>query len=101
MSAQQYQGKPLSYNNILDAEAAFTCVNEFTAPTCVIVKHANPCGVASGENIEEAYQRAFQADSTSAFGGIIALNREADEAFVTALGSLFAEVIIAPSISAG
>lgn len=93
----QLQGKALSFNNIADTDAALECVKSFSAPACVIVKHANPCGVAIGETIEEAYQRAFKTDPTSAFGGIIAFNRELDEVTAKAIISRqFVEVIIAP-----
>ncbi|EKD71668.1 MAG: hypothetical protein ACD_46C00127G0002 [uncultured bacterium] len=100
LSAKQHQGKPLSYNNILDAEAAFTCVNEFTMSTCVIVKHANPCGAASAENIDEAYARAYHADPLSAFGGIIALNRPCTKKIAEAIAAIFMEVVLAPSYTA-
>ncbi|GAB7218720.1 bifunctional phosphoribosylaminoimidazolecarboxamide formyltransferase/IMP cyclohydrolase [Vibrio comitans] len=100
-TARQIQGKALSYNNIADTDAALECVKEFDQPACVIVKHANPCGVALGENILEAYERAFKTDPTSAFGGIIAFNRELDAATATAITERqFVEVIIAPSVSA-
>ncbi len=99
LSATQHQGKALSYNNILDAEAAFTCVSEFTEPACVIVKHANPCGAATAENIDDAYRRAYQADPTSAFGGIIALNRPCTQTIAELIASLFMEVVIAPAFS--
>lgn len=100
-SATQLQGKELSYNNIADTDAALECVKEFTQPACVIVKHANPCGVAIGEHILAAYERAYQTDPTSAFGGIIAFNRELDAATAEAIVSRqFVEVIIAPSASA-
>ncbi|EKO3767162.1 bifunctional phosphoribosylaminoimidazolecarboxamide formyltransferase/IMP cyclohydrolase [Vibrio metschnikovii] len=99
-TARQIQGKALSYNNIADTDAALECVKEFTEPACVIVKHANPCGVALGSDILQAYQRAYQTDPTSAFGGIIAFNRELDAATATAIiERQFVEVIIAPSIS--
>ena len=99
-TATQLQGKALSYNNIADTDAALECVKEFAQPACVIVKHANPCGVALGENILEAYNRAFQTDPTSSFGGIIAFNRELDEATAAAIVERqFVEVIIAPKIS--
>lgn len=78
-TAHQLQGKALSYNNIADTDAALECVKEFDEPACVIVKHANPCGVALGKDILDAYNRAYQTDPTSAFGGIIAFNRELDE----------------------
>ena len=95
------QGKALSYNNVADADAALECVKAFTErPACVIVKHANPCGVALGADLAEAYDRAFKTDPTSAFGGIIAFNRELDVALVTdILERQFVEVIIAPSVS--
>ncbi len=93
------QGKPLSYNNIADADAAIECVSAFADPVCVIVKHANPCGVALGATLREAYQRAYEADPTSAFGGVIAFNRALDETTATAiLGQQFVEVIAAPEI---
>ncbi|EKO3735568.1 bifunctional phosphoribosylaminoimidazolecarboxamide formyltransferase/IMP cyclohydrolase [Vibrio metschnikovii] len=99
-TARQIQGKALSYNNIADTDAALECVKEFTEPACVIVKHANPCGVALGSDILEAYQRAYQTDPTSAFGGIIAFNRELDAATATAIiERQFVEVIIAPTVS--
>lgn len=99
-TATQLQGKELSFNNIADTDAALECVKEFDAPACVVVKHANPCGVALGKTILEAYERAYQTDPTSAFGGIIAFNRELDEATAKAIiDRQFVEVIIAPSIS--
>jgi phosphoribosylaminoimidazolecarboxamide formyltransferase/IMP cyclohydrolase len=97
LSAAQRQGKPLSYNNILDAEAALTCVSEFEEPACVIVKHANPCGAATGETIDEAYVRAYQADPKSVFGGIIALNRACTAQIAEAIATIFIEVVIAPT----
>ncbi len=100
-TARQIQGKALSYNNIADTDAALECVKEFNEPACVIVKHANPCGVALGEDILEAYNRAYQTDPTSAFGGIIAFNRELDAATASAIVERqFVEVIIAPAVSA-
>ncbi|MCG9232431.1 bifunctional phosphoribosylaminoimidazolecarboxamide formyltransferase/IMP cyclohydrolase [Vibrio diabolicus] len=100
-TARQIQGKALSYNNIADTDAALECVKEFNEPACVIVKHANPCGVALGKDILEAYNRAYQTDPTSAFGGIIAFNQELDAATATAIVERqFVEVIIAPSVSA-
>ncbi|WP_217543535.1 bifunctional phosphoribosylaminoimidazolecarboxamide formyltransferase/IMP cyclohydrolase [Vibrio metschnikovii] len=99
-TARQIQGKALSYNNIADTDAALECVKEFAEPACVIVKHANPCGVALGSDILQAYQRAYQTDPTSAFGGIIAFNRELDAATATAIiERQFVEVIIAPTVS--
>jgi phosphoribosylaminoimidazolecarboxamide formyltransferase/IMP cyclohydrolase len=101
-TAKQLQGKELSYNNIGDADAALECVKQFdAAPTCVIVKHANPCGVAYGKNLLEAYDRAYQTDPESAFGGIIAFNGELDaETMKTIVERQFVEVIIAPTVSA-
>jgi phosphoribosylaminoimidazolecarboxamide formyltransferase/IMP cyclohydrolase len=97
----QLQGKALSYNNIADADAAWECVKTFAdAPACVIVKHANPCGVAVGASPLEAYSKAFKTDPTSAFGGIIAFNRPLDGAAAEAVAQQFVEVLIAPSISA-
>lgn len=100
-TAQQIQGKALSFNNIADTDAALECVKSFPEPACVIVKHANPCGVGTAENILGAYEKAYQTDPTSAFGGIIAFNRELDEATARAIVERqFTEVIIAPSVSA-
>ena len=91
----------MSYNNIADTDAALECVKEFAEPACVIVKHANPCGVAVAESALAAYERAFQTDPTSAFGGIIAFNRELDAATAQRIvDQQFTEVIIAPSVSA-
>ncbi len=102
-AATQIQGKELSYNNIADADAALECVKSFTEhPTCVIVKHANPCGVAQAEDISKAYDLAFQTDPTSAFGGIIAFNQELDEKTAAEIiNRQFVEVIIAPVIGDG
>ncbi|WP_455210779.1 bifunctional phosphoribosylaminoimidazolecarboxamide formyltransferase/IMP cyclohydrolase [Kaarinaea lacus] len=98
-SAEQIQGKELSYNNIADTDAALECVKQFDEPACVIVKHANPCGVAIDENILSAYDRAFKTDPTSAFGGIIAFNRSLDAATAKAIVERqFVEVIIAPGV---
>jgi len=100
-TAKQLQGKALSYNNIADTDAALECVKEFTQPACVIVKHANPCGVALADDLLGAYNRAYQTDPTSAFGGIIAFNRELDAVTAEAIISRqFVEVIIAPSVHA-
>ena len=101
-TAHQLQGKELSYNNIADTDAALECVKQFDeAPTCVIVKHANPCGVAFGRNLLEAYERAFSTDPESAFGGIIAFNGELDgETAKAIVDRQFVEVIIAPTVSA-
>jgi phosphoribosylaminoimidazolecarboxamide formyltransferase / IMP cyclohydrolase len=96
LNAPQHQGKALSYNNIVDAHAAVDCASTFREPACVIVKHANPCGVATADTISHAYQRALEADSTSAFGGIIALNRTCDEQTASLISELFFEVVVAP-----
>jgi phosphoribosylaminoimidazolecarboxamide formyltransferase/IMP cyclohydrolase len=98
---RQLQGKELSYNNIADADAAWECVKTFDATACVIVKHANPCGVAIGADPLEAYSKAFKTDPASAFGGIIAFNRELDEAAAQAVAKQFVEVLIAPSFTEG
>jgi phosphoribosylaminoimidazolecarboxamide formyltransferase/IMP cyclohydrolase len=98
-AAKQLQGKALSYNNIADSDAALVCVKQFDNPACVIVKHANPCGVAVAGDILEAYEKAFKTDPTSAFGGIIAFNRPLDANTAAAIvEKQFVEVIIAPSI---
>lgn len=101
-TAHQLQGKELSYNNIGDTDAALECVKQFNeGPACVIVKHANPCGVAFGENLFEAYDRAYSTDPESAFGGIIAFNQELDgETAQAIVDRQFVEVIIAPTVSA-
>ena len=96
----QLQGKELSYNNIADADAAWECVKTFATPACVIIKHANPCGVALGANAIEAYSKALQTDPTSAFGGIIAFNVECDGLAAEAVAKQFVEVLIAPSFTA-
>lgn len=93
----QLHGKELSYNNIADSDAAWECVRSFTTPACVIIKHANPCGVGIGVDVAEAYQKAFLTDSKSAFGGIIAFNREVTEEAAQHIVNQFAEVVIAPS----
>ena len=99
-TATQLQGKALSFNNIADTDAALECVKEFEEPACVIVKHANPCGVAIGEDILSAYNRAFTTDPTSAFGGIIAFNRSLDASTAQAIVERqFVEVIVAPAVS--
>ncbi|MEM9130644.1 MAG: bifunctional phosphoribosylaminoimidazolecarboxamide formyltransferase/IMP cyclohydrolase, partial [Pseudomonadota bacterium] len=98
-TAEQLQGKELSYNNINDTDAAFELVSEFSAadgPACAIIKHANPCGVAQGASLQEAYARAFDCDRTSAFGGIIAMNQPLDGATAEAISQIFTEVVIAP-----
>jgi len=99
VSAEQLQGKELSYNNIADADAAWECVKSFAENACVIVKHANPCGVAVGADPLEAYSRAFTTDPTSAFGGIIAFNRKLGLAAAEAVAKQFVEVLIAPDFS--
>ena len=99
-TAEQLQGKALSFNNIADTDAALECVKQFDSPACTIVKHANPCGVAMGETTLDAYQRAYATDPTSAFGGIIAFNRPLDAATASAIiDRQFVEVIIAPQIA--
>jgi phosphoribosylaminoimidazolecarboxamide formyltransferase/IMP cyclohydrolase len=99
VSAVQLQGKELSYNNIADADAAWECVKSFTSNACVIVKHANPCGVAVGDNALQSYSKAFQTDPTSAFGGIIAFNCAVDGPAAEVVAKQFVEVLIAPSYS--
>jgi phosphoribosylaminoimidazolecarboxamide formyltransferase/IMP cyclohydrolase len=100
-TATQLQGKALSYNNIADSDAALECVRQFETPACVIVKHANPCGVAVAGSILEAYEKAFSTDPTSAFGGIIAFNQPLDVATAKAIiDRQFVEVIVAPEIDA-
>jgi len=96
---RQRQGKELSYNNIADADAAWECVKSFNEPACVIVKHANPCGVAVAASLAEAYRKAFSTDPTSAFGGIIAFNRELDAPAAQAVVQQFVEVVIAPAVA--
>jgi len=100
VTGKQLQGKELSYNNIADADAAWECVKSFDTPACVIVKHANPCGVAVAATPAEAYGKAFKTDPTSAFGGIIAFNREVDGAAAQLVVKQFVEVLMAPSFSA-
>jgi phosphoribosylaminoimidazolecarboxamide formyltransferase/IMP cyclohydrolase len=98
--ATQLQGKALSFNNLVDADTAVQCVKVCRGPACVIVKHANPCGVAVSEDIESAYKYAYASDPVSAFGGVIAFNRAVDEGTADCItGKQFAEVVIAPSIS--
>ena len=99
VTAQQLQGKELSYNNIADADAAWECVKSFTAAACVIVKHANPCGVAVGSDALEAYAKAFKTDPTSAFGGIIAFNCTLDERAALQISKQFVEVLMAPAFT--
>ena len=97
-TCRQLQGKELSYNNIADADSAWECVKSFAEPACVIVKHANPCGVATGASLAAAYEKAFKTDPGSAFGGILAFNRALDRAAAEAASQQFAEVIVAPRV---
>ncbi len=98
-AATLVQGKPLSYNNINDADAALNLVSEFREPAVAIIKHANPCGVAVGANLVEAYQQAYACDTTSAFGGIVAVNRQLDAETAALITQIFTEVVVAPSVS--
>ena len=97
LNATVHQGRKLSYNNIMDADGALSCVREFNDPACVVVKHANPCGVATGSDLLDVYTRAFDADSISAFGGIIALNRTCTKDVAEAISSVFVEIVLAPN----
>ncbi|HET9018579.1 MAG TPA: bifunctional phosphoribosylaminoimidazolecarboxamide formyltransferase/IMP cyclohydrolase, partial [Acetobacteraceae bacterium] len=99
-TARQVQGKELSYNNLNDTDAALACVAEFAEPSVVIVKHANPCGVASATSLADAWEAALRCDPVSAFGGIVALNRTLDEATAERIAAIFTEVIIAPDATA-
>ncbi len=100
-TARQLQGKALSFNNVADTDAALECVKSFDEPACVIVKHANPCGVATGDRIRDAYHRAFRTDPASAFGGVIAFNRTLDaETAAAIVERQFVEVVVAPRIEA-
>ncbi len=99
INAKQLHGKELSFNNIVDLDSAWNLVNYFAEPTVAVIKHNNPCGVAKAKTITEAYKKAYICDTVSAFGGIIAANREVDEQMAEAIGSLFVEAIIAPSYS--
>ena len=96
LSANQLHGKKLSYNNIKDADEALRCIREFDEPTVVAMKHMNPCGIGRGENLEQAWDRAYEADPVSIFGGVIALNRQVDLATAEKMHKLFLEIIIAP-----
>ncbi len=98
-NAKQLHGKELSYNNIVDVDAAWKLVNEFAQPAAAIIKHTNPCGTAIGETLSEAYRRAYEADSVSAFGGIIAVNRPMDKVTAEQIVTTFMEAVIAPSFS--
>lgn len=99
LAAIKHQGKELSYNNIADSDAAVAAVREFSDPACVVVKHANPCGVAVADTIETAFEKAFAADPVSAFGGIVALNRPCTKELAETMAKTFFEVIVAPSFS--
>tara|TARA_B100000886_G_scaffold258897_1_gene183817 strand:+ start:338 stop:1837 length:1500 start_codon:yes stop_codon:yes gene_type:complete len=100
--AKQIQGKELSYNNFLDGDAALQCLSEFkNSPACVIVKHNSPCGVGTGKNIKEAFHRAFDVDSSSAFGGVVALNKKCSVDLAKKMNKIFLEIIIAPSFDSG
>ena len=96
----QVSGKELSYNNIVDAESAYSCVQQFTNPACVIVKHANPCGVSENKLISKAYDYAYKTDPVSSFGGIIAFNKNLDDKLLKKIiNRQFVEVIVAPKVS--
>ena len=99
LNSQIHQGKKLSYNNIMDADAAVSCITEFSKPGCVVIKHANPCGAAIGNNIDDAFVRAIESDKLSAFGGIVALNKKCTARIANYLRDFFVEIIIAPSYS--
>jgi len=98
-NARQLQGKELSYNNLVDLDAAWELCREFDEPMCVIIKHTNPCGAATGRDVLTAYKRALEADPVSAFGGVIGINREIDETAAEEIAKLFVEAITAPSYS--
>ena len=98
-NAKQLQGKELSYNNIVDLDACWELVSEFDEPAVVIIKHTNPCGASTGDNVLQAYQRALEADPVSAFGGVIGINREVDAPAAEEIAKLFVEAIVAPSFS--
>ncbi len=99
-NARQLQGKELSFNNLNDTDAALECVAEFAEPTVVIVKHANPCGVASAATLAEAWEAALRCDPQSAFGGIVAVNRTLDAEAAERIAAIFTEVIVAPDADA-
>ena len=99
LNAKIHQGKKLSYNNIMDADAALSCLKEFNSTACVIVKHANPCGVALGANMLDVYNKAFNADSLSAFGGIIAINQPCDDILAKEISKVFVEIVLAPAFT--
>jgi phosphoribosylaminoimidazolecarboxamide formyltransferase/IMP cyclohydrolase len=96
LNATIHQGKQLSYNNIMDADGALACVREFDEPACVVVKHSNPCGVAIGKDLFDVYTRAFNADSLSAFGGIVAFNRTCTKDVAEKISNVFVEIVLAP-----
>lgn len=98
-TAEQLQGKELSYNNLNDTDAAFELAAEFDEPAVAIIKHANPCGVATAPTLVEAWMRALECDPVSAFGGVIAVNRSLDAETAEQIGKLFVEVVIAPEVS--
>lgn len=98
LEAEILQGKAMSFNNYLDAEAAWNLVSEFSEPACVAVKHQNPCGVALGENPLEAYRKAYEADPVSIFGGILAFNRPVDGPTAEAMREVFLEVVLRPGL---
>jgi len=100
LNAKIHQGKALSYNNIMDADAALSCLKELDKTACVVVKHSNPCGVAVGENMLDVYKNAFSADSLSAFGGIIAINKKCTEEIANEINKVFVEIVLAPSFDA-
>ena len=98
LTAKTHQGKPLSYNNIMDADAALNCIKEFNSTACVVVKHANPCGVSTeGHDIVKVFKQAFNADKLSAFGGVIALNKTCNKQIADEISKVFVEIVIAPS----
>ena len=100
-NARQVQGKELSYNNIVDLQAAWDLAQEFDEPVCAIIKHTNPCGTATGKTLAEAYMRALECDPVSAFGGVIGVNRTVDAAAANEMAKLFLEVIAAPAFDDG
>ena len=97
LNAKIHQGKALSYNNIMDADAALNCLKEFDKTACVVVKHSNPCGVAEGDNVLDVYKKAFSADSLSAFGGIVSINKKCTEKVANEINKVFIEIVLAPS----
>ncbi|MBT3946162.1 MAG: bifunctional phosphoribosylaminoimidazolecarboxamide formyltransferase/IMP cyclohydrolase [Candidatus Marinimicrobia bacterium] len=99
LNATIHQGKQLSYNNIMDADGALACIREFGSPACVVVKHSNPCGVAIGDELLDVYTRAFNADSLSAFGGIIAFNRRCTKDVAESISKVFVEIVLAPNFT--